>query len=84
MELNIAVPNEKKPTWGGGGVKPFGASYGKMMMWFFIVSDALTFSAFLAAYGLTRFKFIVGVEVSRLGGIMNVSQVTRSMHSAGS
>ena len=58
MESNIAVPNEKKPTWGGGGVKPFGASYGKMMMWFFIVSDALTFSAFLAAYGLTRFKFI--------------------------
>ena len=58
MESNIAVPNENKPTWGGGGVKPFGASYGKMMMWFFIVSDALTFSAFLAAYGLTRFKFI--------------------------
>jgi cytochrome c oxidase subunit 3 len=29
-----------------------------MMMWFFILSDALTFSAFLAAYGLTRFKFI--------------------------
>jgi len=58
MEAKIAVPNEKKPTWGGGGAKPFGASYGKMMMWFFIVSDALTFSAFLAAYGLTRFKFI--------------------------
>tara|TARA_B100001059_G_C17706339_1_gene512995 strand:+ start:61 stop:1071 length:1011 start_codon:yes stop_codon:yes gene_type:complete len=58
MEANTAVPNEKKPTWGGGGAKPFGASYGKMMMWFFIVSDALTFSAFLAAYGLTRFKFI--------------------------
>ena len=58
MEANIAIPSEKKPTWGGGGVKPFGASYGKMMMWFFIVSDALTFSGFLAAYGLTRFKFI--------------------------
>ena len=58
MEANIAVPNEKRPTWGGGGVRPFGASYGKMMMWFFIVSDALTFSGFLAAYGLTRFKFI--------------------------
>jgi len=38
--------------------KPFGASYGKMMMWFFIVSDALTFSAFIIAYGLMRFKFI--------------------------
>ena len=58
MEANIAVPNDNKPSWGGGGVKPFGASYGNMMMWFFIVSDALTFSAFLAAYGLTRFKFI--------------------------
>jgi len=44
-------------TWGGGN-EPMGASYGKMMMWFFIVSDALTFSGFLAAYGFSRFKFI--------------------------
>jgi len=58
MEANIAIPSDSKKTWNGGGVKPFGASYGKMMMWFFIVSDALTFSGFLAAYGLTRFKFI--------------------------
>ncbi len=58
MEANIAVNSDKKETWSGGGVKPFGASYGKMMMWFFILSDALTFSGFLAAYGLTRFKFI--------------------------
>jgi cytochrome c oxidase subunit 3 len=29
-----------------------------MMLWYFILSDALTFSGFLAAYGLTRFKFI--------------------------
>ncbi len=58
MEANIAVPTDSKDTWSGGGAKPFGASYGKMMMWFFIVSDALTFSGFLAAYGLTRFKFI--------------------------
>jgi cytochrome c oxidase subunit 3 len=35
-----------------------GASYGKLMMWFFILSDALTFSGFLAAYGFSRFKFI--------------------------
>ena len=59
MESNIAVNSDNKETWGGGaGVQPFGASYGKMMMWFFILSDALTFSGFLAAYGLTRFKFI--------------------------
>ena len=58
MEANIAIPEDGKETWSGGGQRPFGASYGKMMMWFFIVSDALTFTGFLAAYGLTRFKFI--------------------------
>jgi cytochrome c oxidase subunit 3 len=44
-------------VWGGGN-EPMGASYGKLMMWFFIVSDALTFTGFLAAYGFSRFKFI--------------------------
>jgi len=29
-----------------------------MMMWFFILSDALTFSGFLVAYGFSRFKFM--------------------------
>lgn len=58
MEATIAVNSEEKNAWDGGGSRPFGASYGKMMMWFFIMSDALTFSGFLAAYGLTRFKFI--------------------------
>ena len=44
-------------VWGGGN-KPLKASYGKMMMWFFIVSDALTFTGFLVAYGFSRFKNI--------------------------
>jgi len=47
----------EETTWSGGN-RPLKASYGKMMMWFFIVSDALTFSGFLAAYGFSRFKFI--------------------------
>ena len=47
----------EEKVWGGGN-RPFGASYGKLMMWFFLVSDALTFSGFLTAYGLMRFKFI--------------------------
>jgi len=46
----------KDNVW-SGGKSPFGASYGKMMMWFFIMSDALTFSGFLGAYALARFKF---------------------------
>ena len=57
MEVTIPTTNEGK-TWSGGKNKPLGSSYGKMMMWFFILSDALTFSGFLAAYGLMRFKFI--------------------------
>ena len=40
--------------WAGGS-KPMEASYGKLMMWFFLITDALTFSAFLGAYGYHRF-----------------------------
>jgi cytochrome c oxidase subunit III len=57
MEAIIA-DSPKGGTWSGGGNQPFGSSYGKMMMWFFIMSDALTFSGFLGAYGLMRFKFL--------------------------
>jgi len=56
MDSTVTTDTEEN-VWGGGN-QPLGASYGKMMMWFFIVSDALTFSGFLAAYGFSRFKFI--------------------------
>lgn len=58
MEATVATENKNEGAWHGGGKKPLDASYGKMMMWFFIMSDALTFSGFLAAYGLMRFKFL--------------------------
>jgi cytochrome c oxidase subunit 3 len=57
MNTTVVNTGTEEKTWGGGN-KPLNASYGKMMMWFFIVSDALTFSGFLAAYGFSRFKFI--------------------------
>lgn len=57
METTVVGSDSQKKTWGGGNA-PLKASYGKMMMWFFILSDALTFSGFLAAYGFSRFKFI--------------------------
>lgn len=44
-------------TLWGGGTSPFKMSYGKMYMWFFLVSDALTFSALLTAYGFMRHKY---------------------------
>jgi cytochrome c oxidase subunit 3 len=37
-----------------GGQSPLKASYGKLMMWFFLLSDAFTFSALLITYGLIR------------------------------
>ena len=46
--------NKKESNWGGGN-RPMKASYGKLMMWFFLMTDALTFSAFLGAYGYHRF-----------------------------
>jgi cytochrome c oxidase subunit 3 len=58
MEATIAAEKSNTGPWTGGGKEPLGSSYGKMMMWFFIISDALTFSGFLAAYGLMRYKFL--------------------------
>jgi cytochrome c oxidase subunit 3 len=57
MAATVTTTATTGKTWGGGN-EPMGASYGKLMMWFFIVSDALTFSGFLASYGFSRFKFI--------------------------
>jgi len=56
MDTTVTTETEES-VWGGGN-EPLGASYGKLMMWFFIVSDSLTFSGFLVSYGFARFKFI--------------------------
>ncbi len=57
MGVSVTTTSEEADVWGCGN-RPLNASYGKMMMWFFIVSDALTFSGFLVAYGFSRFKNI--------------------------
>ncbi len=57
MGSTVTTAKSEGKTWEGGN-EPMNASYGKLMMWFFIVSDALTFTGFLAAYGLSRFKFM--------------------------
>ncbi len=47
---------ERKASIWDGGNEPLKASYGKLMMWFFLLSDAFTFSALLITYGLIRFS----------------------------
>ncbi len=50
----VTVANNKGSVW-AGGQEPMKASYGKLMMWFFLLSDAFTFSALLITYGTIRF-----------------------------
>lgn len=46
-----------------GGVRsPFSMSYGKLMIWFFLVSDALTFTGLLTAYGYARHSLGPGMS----------------------
>ena len=54
--MDEALIKDHKPAWKGGDL-PYKASYGKLMMWFFLITDTLTFSAFLASYGFSRFKY---------------------------
>jgi cytochrome c oxidase subunit 3 len=49
-----AIPAGTK--WWNGGRSPFNASYGKVMMWYFLMSDAFTFGAFLISYATIRFS----------------------------
>ncbi len=51
-----SVEIDSKDAW-SGGQSPFRVSYGKMMMWFFLVSDALTFGGLLISYGFIRHKY---------------------------
>lgn len=50
-QTDVAFPTESH--W-GGGTSPFGVPWQKLMMWIFIISDALLFAGFLAAYGFLR------------------------------
>jgi len=45
-----------KTNWWNGGKSPFNVEYGKLMMWYFLMSDAFTFGAFLISYGTIRFS----------------------------
>ncbi len=52
---DVDEQDENQEMW-DGGKSPFRASYGKLMMWYFLLSDAFTFAGFLIAYGSLRFS----------------------------
>jgi len=52
----VSPIDEIKTNPWSGGRSPFNVEYGKMMMWFFLLSDAFTFSSLLISYGALRFS----------------------------
>jgi cytochrome c oxidase subunit 3 len=52
---SVSLDKPTRSIW-DGGQSPMNASYGKLMMWFFLLSDAFTFSALLVAYGMIRYS----------------------------
>src|SRR5213592_987041 len=56
MSTTVSQIDEVKTSPWSGGRSPFNVEYGKIMMWFFLLSDAFTFSSLLIAYGSLRFS----------------------------
>jgi cytochrome c oxidase subunit 3 len=54
MANHSTIELSQKELW-GGGTSPFKVSYGKLMMWFFLISDAFTFSTLLISLGYARY-----------------------------
>src|SRR5215217_8087429 len=54
--MATAVIQQPTTKLWSGGKSPFNVSYGKLMMWYFLMSDAFTFGAFLISYGTIRFS----------------------------
>ncbi|MBM3450777.1 MAG: hypothetical protein FJX78_07325 [Armatimonadetes bacterium] len=50
---SVEAGTETSREW-RGGVSPFGLSWGKLMMWIFLLSDAFTFGGLLTAYAIAR------------------------------
>jgi cytochrome c oxidase subunit 3 len=57
MAATATTNSNVEPQMWLGGIEPMKASYGKLMMWFFLISDTFTFSALLISYGLVRFSY---------------------------
>jgi cytochrome c oxidase subunit 3 len=56
MSAAVSQIDEIKTTPWSGGKSPYNVEYGKIMMWFFLLSDAFTFSSLLISYGALRFS----------------------------
>jgi cytochrome c oxidase subunit 3 len=54
-EMTLDAPAPRN-IWNGGR-SPFKISWGKLMMWYFLVGDSFSFATFLITYGALRFSY---------------------------
>jgi cytochrome c oxidase subunit 3 len=54
--MTTTAVSQHQTKWWSGGKSPFNIEYGKLMMWYFLMSDSFTFGAFLISYGSIRFS----------------------------
>ena len=51
--MEATVKTNARELWSGGD-SPFKVSYGKIMMWYFLISDTFSFAGLLISYGAIR------------------------------
>src|SRR3982750_3560986 len=55
-EATLTTTTVRPSIWNGGR-SPFKVSWGKLMMWYFLVGDSFSFASFLITYGALRFSY---------------------------
>lgn len=66
MSTNLKELDRIKTGPWDGGKSPFKLEYGKIMIWFFLASDALTFSGFLVFYAAQRFGHLTWPDADKI------------------
>jgi cytochrome c oxidase subunit 3 len=62
------VLGKHRTIW-DGGTEPMNASYGKLMMWFFLLSDTFSFAGLLITYGMIRYSHLSFGEYLELNNL---------------
>jgi cytochrome c oxidase subunit 3 len=57
LDKKLTELGTENGSWDGAEY-PFKVGYGKLMIWYFLLSDAFTFAGFLIAYGTLRFSSV--------------------------
>jgi cytochrome c oxidase subunit 3 len=57
MAQAITISPSVRPSIWNGGRSPFKVSWGKLMMWYFLVGDSFSFASFLITYAALRFSY---------------------------